>query len=57
MMAGQTEESKETLLRKSAERLTEEIQSMTNYKNLYSEIQVSAKRLLTAPLTREDSNN
>lgn len=38
-----TEESKKTSLKKSAEKLTEEIQSMANYKSLYTEIQVHTK--------------
>lgn len=42
-MAENTGESKKVSLQKSAERLTEEIQSMANYKNLYTEIQVLAK--------------
>lgn len=40
------EESKKTSLKKSAEKLTEEIQSMANYKSLYTEIQVRTKYLI-----------
>lgn len=39
-MANSMEESKKAFLIKSAEKLTEEIQSMANYKSLYIEIQV-----------------
>lgn len=42
-MAENTGECRKVSLQKSAERLTEEIQSMANYKNLYTEIQVLAK--------------
>ncbi|XP_017892877.1 TBC1 domain family member 19 isoform X1 [Ceratina calcarata] len=38
-MADNTEESREISLKKSAEKLTEEIQTMANYKSLYTEIQ------------------
>ena len=42
-MAENMGESRKVSLQKSAERLTEEIQSMANYKNLYTEILVLAK--------------
>ncbi|XP_076681352.1 TBC1 domain family member 19 [Andrena cerasifolii] len=50
-MAGKTEDWKETSLKKSAERLTEEIQSMANYKSLYTEIQ---KLVASTAVKRED---
>ncbi|XP_054002919.1 TBC1 domain family member 19 isoform X1 [Hylaeus anthracinus] len=50
-MSGKSEESNEAMLKKSAERLTEEIQSMANYKSLYSEIQ---KLVASAAVKRED---
>lgn len=39
-MADKTGEPKEASLKRSAEKLTEEIQNMANYKSLYTEIQV-----------------
>lgn len=49
-----TEESKKTSLKKSAEKLTEEIQSMANYKSLYTEIQ---KLVASTAVKREDFKN
>ncbi|XP_043797622.1 TBC1 domain family member 19 [Apis laboriosa] len=48
------EESKKTSLKKSAEKLTEEIQSMANYKSLYTEIQ---KLVASTAVKREDFKN
>lgn len=42
-MTENAENFKKTSLQRSAEKLTEEIQSMANYKSLYAEIQVLAK--------------
>ncbi|XP_043251093.1 TBC1 domain family member 19 [Colletes gigas] len=53
-MSGKTDESKETVLKKSAERLTDEMQGMANYKSLYSEIQ---KLVASAAVKREDFKN
>ncbi|KAK1130585.1 hypothetical protein K0M31_018710 [Melipona bicolor] len=53
-MAENIEESRKISLQKSAERLTEEIQSMANYKNLYTEIQ---KLVASTAVKREDFKN
>ncbi|XP_043509246.1 TBC1 domain family member 19 [Frieseomelitta varia] len=53
-MAENTGKSRKISLQKSAERLTEEIQSMANYKNLYTEIQ---KLVASTAVKREDFKN
>ncbi|OAD58962.1 TBC1 domain family member 19 [Eufriesea mexicana] len=50
-MANSMEESKKAFLIKSAEKLTEQIQSMANYKSLYTEIQ---KLVASTAVKRED---
>ncbi|XP_076644487.1 TBC1 domain family member 19 [Halictus rubicundus] len=53
-MSENTENSKDATQKKSAERLTEEIQSMANYKNLYTEIQ---KLVASTAVKRGDFKN
>ncbi|XP_076230802.1 TBC1 domain family member 19 [Calliopsis andreniformis] len=53
-MAEKTEDSADTSFKKSVERLTEEIQSMANYKSLYTEIQ---KLVASTAVKREDFKN
>ncbi|XP_071871913.1 TBC1 domain family member 19 [Bombus fervidus] len=53
-MTENAENSKKTSLQRSAEKLTEEIQSMANYKSLYAEIQ---KLVASTAVKREDFKN
>ncbi|XP_076761756.1 TBC1 domain family member 19 [Xylocopa sonorina] len=53
-MAEKSAECKDISLKKSAKKLTEEIQSMANYKNLYTEIQ---RLVTTTAIKREDFKN